>query len=84
MANATVIQGWARSRRGEVESGITEMQSGVAVFEASGARAPTFLLARLAEAYLNAGLIGEAGRLIELPLETANQTDQRTHEAELY
>jgi class 3 adenylate cyclase/tetratricopeptide (TPR) repeat protein len=84
MANATVIQGWARSCRGEVERGITEMQSGVAALEASGARAPTFLLAPLAETYLNAGLTGEAGRLIELALETANQTDQRSHEAELY
>jgi tetratricopeptide (TPR) repeat protein len=81
---ASVIHGWARSCRGEVESGIAEIRQGIAGTEATGIRAPTFLLLPLIEAYMNIGRTDEASRLLAETLETVDQTGHRLQEAELY
>jgi tetratricopeptide (TPR) repeat protein len=84
MSMAAVIQGWTRSCRGEAESGIAEMRRGIADTEATGVRTPTFLLVPLVETYVRIGRTDEASRLLAEVLETAHQTGQRMHEAELY
>jgi predicted ATPase len=81
---ATVVEGWARGCRGQAESGIVEMRRGISGLEATGVRTPTFLLVPLAETYVKIGQPEEASRLIAGALETAQQTGQRLHEAELY
>jgi len=81
---AAVIQGWARGCRGGVESGIAEMRRGIAAAEATGVRAPSFLLMPLAETYIRMGRTDEAGRLLEGTLETAHRTGHRLQKAELY
>ena len=81
---ATVIQGWARSWRGDAESGIFEMRRGIAEYEAGGMRAPTFMLVPLVETYLRIGQFEEACGLLTSMLETVSQTGHRLQEAELY
>ena len=81
---AAVIQGWARGCRGEGESAIAEMRRGIAGAEATGVRAPSFLLIPLAETYMRIGRTDEANRLLTETLETAHQTGHRLQEAELY
>jgi class 3 adenylate cyclase/tetratricopeptide (TPR) repeat protein len=81
---AAVIHGWARSCRGEPESGIAEMHRGIAGAKATSMGAPTYLLIPLAETYARIGRTDEASRLLADALETAHQTGQRLQEAELY
>ena len=83
-AIAAVIEGWARSCRGEVESGIDEMLYGIAGAKATGLRPPTFLIVPLIEVYIRLGRSEEADRLLADALETAHETNQRLHVAELY
>ena len=81
-SSATIIQGWVRSCRGEVESGIDEMRRAIAGREAIGSRITDVV--PLVETYLRTGRTDEAGSLLATAIETAHQTGQRWHEAELY
>jgi adenylate cyclase len=81
---AGVIQGWARSCRGDADKGIAEMLSGIAGVEATGIRTPTFLLVPLIQTYLTTGRTDEADRLLGETLETVHQTLHRMQYAELY
>jgi len=81
---AGVIQGWARSCRGDAENGIAEMLAGIAGVEATGIRTPTFLLVPLIEMYLKTGRTDQASRLLGETLETVHQTLHRMQHAELY
>ena len=81
---AAVIHGWARSCRGDAESGIAEMCRGIEASEATGVRAPTFLVLPLIETYMRIGRAHEASRLLAETLEAVRQTGHRLQEAELY
>jgi class 3 adenylate cyclase/predicted ATPase len=81
---AAIIEGWADAHRGEIENGIAKMRVGIAKAEATGLRAPTFLLTPLVETDIAIGRNDEARRLVGQALEIARRTGQRLHEAELY
>jgi hypothetical protein len=60
------------------------MRDGIAQAEATGLRAPTFLLVPLLETYIGNGRNKDAGRLLEDTLAMVHQTGHRLQEAELY
>ncbi len=83
-SSARVIHGWARSCRGETESGIAEMRRGISDNKATGARTPTWLLVPLLETYMRIDRTLEAEHLLGEVIATVHQTDERMQEAELY
>ncbi len=81
---ATIMKGWARSCRGQVEEGIAEMRGGIKTAESTGVVIPTWCLFPLAEEYLRAGRSSEAGELVDEMLELVQSTGNREDEADVY
>jgi class 3 adenylate cyclase/tetratricopeptide (TPR) repeat protein len=66
VANATMLQGWARVMQGDTDRGIALMQEGVANWRKTGSKFHVpYRLARAAEAHLIAGETDDGLRLIE-------------------
>ncbi|MGZ8761536.1 MAG: hypothetical protein ACXWXV_13320 [Aeromicrobium sp.] len=82
---ATVIHGWAVAEQGEIDAGIEEIRTGMAVFEATGSRSfVPFQLGLLAEQH---GRLGNVERGLTLIAEAAGvieRTNERWFEAELF
>jgi predicted ATPase len=84
-AVATIIRGSTLAAVGHVEGGLTEMRSGLAAWQATGAGAmiPTFL-AFIAEAEVARGDIAAALRIIDDALKRIDVYGERIFEAELH
>ena len=83
VAVASVINGWARSRQGDDESGLEQMRRSIELAEATGSVSPTWLLLPLADEYARFGRTDECTALIEKMLERV-EMGQRWEEAEIY
>jgi predicted ATPase len=74
LAGATIMRGWARAQRGDVEEGIADMRRGIADWRATGAElAAPYYLGLLAET-LGAAGPPEAG--IDVVLEALGSSDR--------
>src|SRR5262249_58702416 len=78
-----VLQGWTRTRQGQIEGGIRQMRQGLADWQATGAVSHRpYHLALLAEALGSEGRIEEGRTALAEALATA--TEERFWEAELH
>jgi predicted ATPase len=83
-AQGTILSGWAQAARGRRESGILQMQHGLATFEATGAELNrTYYLALLAETCGEDGRVDEAIPLISEALGVVHRGGECWWEAEL-
>jgi predicted ATPase len=85
MANETWVQGLLLAQQGQLTEGIAQMQQGWAAYRATGAnvRQPMYL-APLAEAYGQAGQVGEGLQVLAEALVYIEQAGERWWEAELH
>ena len=84
-AGGTVFQGWALAEQGQVEDGITQMQQGLAAYQATGAEASqSHFLVLLAEAHWKVGRAEEGMSVVAEALAHVRKTGARVYEAELY
>ena len=93
LAQGTIFRGWALAERyaepgtgsGQREEGIAQMQQGLAVWRATGAKVfRPYGLAMLAEACAQVGQIENGLTLLAEALAVANDTGERRWEAELH
>src|SRR5262249_18196533 len=85
LAVGTIQRGWALSKGGDKEHGLTQMREGVAALNATGAKlAQPYQLALLAQAHGKSGQPHEGLALLDQALAAVNTTDERYYEAELY
>lgn len=84
-AHAEITRGWALFEQGSREEGIEQMRQGLAVHQATGAKVihPHFLTL-LGEALGKSGQTGEALRLLDEALETAQRNQDENYLAEIY
>jgi predicted ATPase len=82
---ATILLGWVEVERGEAESGIAAIRTGLAAFDKTGAaiRKP-YYLGLLAEALNRAGELQQALVLVDEALALISASGERWSEAELY
>ena len=81
----TFVQGWARSRSGEMEVGLATMDRCIKGLRASGARmAETFMGLQLAEALLEHGRVDQARDRLREAQETVLATGERLFEPEVH
>lgn len=82
---ATSQKGWAFAARGQAEEGMALLRQGVVTRQTTGTsmRVPYFR-ARLAEILIALGQVQDAATLVEKALLTAEETNERWWEAELY
>ena len=85
LAMETVLSGWALTKRGQGENGITQIRHGLAAYRATGAEVHrAYLLALLAEAYAALEQPEEGLTVLNEALGLVNETGERFYEAELY
>lgn len=85
MANATMLNGWARTLQGEIESGLAELRSGLTAWRETGSKFHVpYRLARAGDACRAAGLAHEGLALINEALEYAASSQDRWFSAELH
>ncbi len=83
-AFGTIYRGWAQVERGETEKGIEQLQSGIAAYEATGAKLwRTQFLGMLAEALIKAERLEDGLKIVAEALEAAQMIGERYYEAEL-
>jgi predicted ATPase/class 3 adenylate cyclase len=81
----TLYRGWALAELGQREEGILQMRNGLAAFRATGAKlGQPYFLARIAEAYEEAGQTDEGLSVLADAMATADNTEERHYESELY
>jgi predicted ATPase len=81
----SIMRGWARAMRGEVEAGCSEMRAGLAaqrMVETEQQRA--YHLALLAEALSHGGRVAEGLRALDEAQESMHRTGERYYEAEIH
>jgi predicted ATPase len=77
-AGGRILGGWALTRRGKLEQGLTEMAEGLSAWLQTGARLwVSFFLATKAELLLEGGRVNEAGADIDHALDLAEETGER-------
>jgi predicted ATPase len=80
----TILQGWALATQGHKEAGIAQMRQGLADRQATGTElARPYFLGLLAEAYGQAGQVGEGLAVLAEALTAVDHTGERLYEAEL-
>jgi predicted ATPase len=80
-----LLRGWALAQQGVMEEGIAQLQEGHSVWLALGTElGKTQILARLAEAYGQAGRTAEGLRVLDEALAALHKNAERHYEAELY
>jgi predicted ATPase len=80
-----MLRGWALAHQGVVEEGITQLRQGLDAWLARGNElGKTQILARLAEAYGQAGRTAEGLRVLAEALVAVRNNGERHYEAELY
>jgi len=83
-AYATILRGWALAAQGRHEEGIAQIQEGLAAYRATGsAVGRSFLLALLAEAYMEAGRLDDGLNALTEALAAADEGEE-CGEAELH
>jgi predicted ATPase len=84
-AGGMMLHGWAIAQQGAVEEGIRQLQQGLDSWLARGNElGKTQVLARLAEAYGEAGHIAEGLHVLDEALSAVRTNGERHYEAELY
>lgn len=85
LAVGAIYRGRALVEQGHIEAGLTQMQQGVADYQATGARlCRSLFLATLAEAYGKTGQVEEGLTLLAEALVFANQGGERLGKADIY
>jgi predicted ATPase len=85
LAQATPLRGWALAVRGHREEGITQIQQGLAAYQATGAAAyRPYHLALLAQALAKVGQTTEGLEALAEALATLSKSRTRWWEAELH
>jgi len=80
-----LLRGWVLTEQGQMETGITYMEQGLAAYRAMGVEVyRPYYLALLAEANGKAGGVKEGFPLLTEALATVQKTGERFYEAELY
>jgi predicted ATPase len=76
-AYATILRGWALAAQGRHEEGIAQIQEGLAAYRATGsAVGRSFLLALLAEAYMEAGRLDDGLNALTEALAAADEGEE--------
>lgn len=84
-AAGTILAGWAESRLGDWESGVTRIRQGIAAFLGNGAAMmQPYFLGLLAEALDTGGQILDGLAVLVRALELVEETGERYYEAELH
>ncbi|MBI3756744.1 MAG: hypothetical protein HY267_02090 [Deltaproteobacteria bacterium] len=85
LAWGTIFRGWALAEQGQGEEGIVQIRQGMAACRAAGAEiAWPYILALLAEVHGKVGQVEEGLSVLAEALATADKTEGRHYEAELY
>lgn len=85
LAVGTIYLGRALVEQGQIEAGLTQMQQGLADYQATGARlCRSLFLAALAEAYGKTGQVEAGLSLLTEALIIANRSGERLYEAEIH
>jgi DNA-binding SARP family transcriptional activator/predicted ATPase len=85
LAVGAIYRGRALVEQGHIEAGLTQMQQGLADYEATGAKlSRSLFLATLAEVYGKTGQVEEGLALLAEALVFANQGGERLWEADIY
>jgi predicted ATPase len=85
LAAATMVQGWALTEAGEVETGLAQLRQGLPAWRATGAGLyEPYFLGLQAEAHGRAGSVHEGLDLVAKALRRVEETGERWFEAELH
>jgi adenylate cyclase len=85
LSMVTILRGWALTELGDQEVGITQLQTGLAAWQAAGSEIlQPYWLALLAEAYGKTGKFAEGLKLLDESLARINKTEERFYRAEVY
>jgi DNA-binding NtrC family response regulator/predicted ATPase len=85
LAMGTILHGWVLAVQDQPAQGMVQLRQGLAAYRATGtALAQSYLLALVAEAYLNGGRAEEGLRVIAEALAAVHDSGERCYEAELY
>jgi predicted ATPase len=85
VAQSTVVRGWALAEQGQREDGITQLQQGLATYQAIGAGIGLpWLLALLTEASKTIWSVEERLEVLNRAFSIAEKNDEHLYEAELY
>jgi predicted ATPase len=84
-AMATIFEGWALARAGEIGLATERVRAGLVAYRATGAELwQPYFMALAAEAVEGDGQTPEARQLLEEALERVTKTEERWYEAELH
>jgi predicted ATPase len=84
-AGSLVLQGWALTDHGTHQTGIEQMQQGIAEWQATGGEThKTYYLGLLADALARKGEVEEALRVVADALDQVHRSGECFHEAELH
>jgi predicted ATPase len=84
-SNARMLRGWVMVMAGEREAGLIELRDGLNRYRKTGATLLSpYRLGRAAAAFLEAGEIEEAERVLSEAIQAAEVRGERWYEAELY
>ena len=85
LAAATMVQGWALTEAGEVETGLAQLRQGLPAWRATGAGLyEPYFLGLQAEGHGRAGSVHEGLDLVAKALRRVEETGERWFEAELH
>jgi predicted ATPase len=85
LAAAMMVQGWALTEAGEVETGLAQLRQGLPAWRATGAGLyEPYFLGLQAEAHGRAGSVHEGLDLVAKALHRVEETGERWFEAELH
>ena len=85
LAVGAIYRGRALVEQGHIEAGLTQMQQGLADYEATGAKlSRSLFLATLAEVYGKTGQVEAGLSLLTEALIIANRSGERLYEAEIH
>lgn len=84
IAQGMIVRGWALAAKGELDTGIAQLQQGLEAIRAGGAHLSAGLLARLAGAYGKAGRVEDGLRILAEASQAVERSEERAVEAELY
>ncbi|MFO1324273.1 MAG: adenylate/guanylate cyclase domain-containing protein [Burkholderiales bacterium] len=85
VAWGTVLEGWALTRLGSIDTGMSSLHSGLKAYRETGAELfRPYSLSLLAEACRAAGRIDEAAGHLDLALESAKEQDVHFYSAEIH
>ena len=85
IADGDMIRGWALARLGNADEGIEQLQRGIAMWHAIGARLwQTHTLGLLADAFAENNRVDDGLKTVDEALQTVKDVQERYYEAELW